>query len=195
MTKTLLIDGLWRTNPGLVQLLGLCPLMAVSTSVPNALGLGLATMLALMVSSFLISWLKPLIREEIRIALFVLVIAAAVSAIELLMQAFAHDLYLVLGLFLPLIVTNCAIIGRAEAFASKAKPLDALLDGTFMGFGFLLVLLAIGAIREWVGQGLLLAILPPGGFFVLAALVAGKNAYDNWRATRPEQADEPRIAT
>jgi Na+-translocating ferredoxin:NAD+ oxidoreductase subunit E len=184
MMQTLLIDGLWRNNPGLVQLLGLCPLMAVSTSVENALGLGLATLVALAVSSLLVCWLKPITRPETRIALFVVIIAATVSAIELLMKAYAHDLYQVLGLFLPLIVTNCAIIGRAEAFASRARPIDAFLDGVFMGSGFLLALLMVGAIREFIGQSVLLAILPPGGFFVLAALIAGKNGLEQWRAKR-----------
>jgi len=193
MSKALLVDGLWRNNPGLVQLLGLCPLMAVSTSTKNALGLGLATLLALMASSLLVALLRPVTAVQLRIPLFVLVIAASVSAIELLMQAFAHDLYLVLGLFLPLIVTNCAIIGRAEAFATRSRPWDALLDGTFMGIGFLLALLAVGSLRELLGHVSLIAILPPGGFFVLASLVAAKNWHDQRRVRQIKMNEATRV--
>ncbi len=194
-------SGLWSNNPGLVQLLGLCPLLGVSVSVVNALSLGLATMLVLGISGALVSLLRPILRPEIRIPLFVLVIAATVSAIEMLFHAWLPDLYRVLGLFIPLIVTNCAVLGRAEAFASRHNFRAALLDGLAMGLGFAMVLLMIGGMRELLGQGTLmagmdrlfgpwavalelrpwdgyrgfvLALMPPGAFFALAALVAWK---------------------
>lgn len=190
--------GLWSGNAGLVQLLGLCPLLAVSNSAVNALGMGLATMLALTCTSLAISTLHKLTRREIRIPAFVMIIAAVVTSIELAMHAWLPDLHHVLGLFLPLIVTNCAILGRAEAFASRTDPFRAALDGFAVGAGFLLVLLVLGGSRELLGQGslfagagpllglpgweievagyrgLLLAVLPPGAFILLALLIALK---------------------
>lgn len=207
--------GLWSQNPALVQLLGLCPLLAVSTNAVNALGLGLATVLALTVTNTTIALLKPWIRPEIRIPAYVLVIAAAVSAVDLAMQAWLPALHGVLGLFIPLIVTNCAVLARAEAFAARAPVGRAALDGLAMGAGFLAVLLAIGALRELLGhgtlfagagallgdwargveltvvpgyRGLLLAVLPPGAFIVLALLIAARNA---WRAHRASAASTP----
>ncbi len=198
-------EGLWENNPGLRQLLGLCPLLAISNTATNALGLGIATIFVLAFSNLVVSLGRPFLRPEIRIPFFVLVIASAVTAVELLMNAFVHDLYRVLGLFIPLIVTNCMILGRAEAYASRQPPLAATLDGVFMGFGFLWALLAIGGLREIWGQGtlfahagqlfgpgfawleftlipgyrgFLLAILPAGAFFVLALLVAMKQWID-----------------
>ena len=153
--RRIALDGLWRNNPGLVQLLGLCPLMAVTTSAINGLGLGLATLATLMLSNLLISLLRRFILAEIRIPVFVLVIASVVTAIELLMQAWFHGLYEVLGIFIPLIVTNCIIIGRAEAFAARHVPLAAWLDGLMMGLGFLLVLVVLGGLRELLAQGTL----------------------------------------
>ena len=190
--------GLWSGNTGLVQLLGLCPLLAVSNNAVNALGLGLATVLALTCTNAAISSLRRLTTREIRIPAFVMIIAAVVTSIELAMHAFLPELHRVLGLFVPLIVTNCALMGRAEAFASRNAPARAALDGFAIGTGFLGVLLALGLIREALGQGsvfagagrllhlpwlelevsgyrgLLLAVLPPGAFFVLALLIAGK---------------------
>jgi Na+-translocating ferredoxin:NAD+ oxidoreductase subunit E len=198
-------EGLWENNPGLRQLLGLCPLLAISNTATNALGLGIATVFVLAFSNLVVSLGRPFLKPEIRIPFFVLVIASAVTAVELLMNAFVHDLYRVLGLFIPLIVTNCMILGRAEAYASRQPPLKATLDGVFMGFGFLWALLAIGGLRELWGQGtlfahagtlfgpgfawmeftlipgyrgFLLAILPAGAFFVLALLVAMKQWID-----------------
>jgi Na+-translocating ferredoxin:NAD+ oxidoreductase subunit E len=209
--KDALTDGLWRNNQGLVALLGLCPLLAVTSSAINGLGLGLATLATLMLTNFIVAVLRHWLRTEVRIPMFVLVIACVVTAIELLMNAHLHQLYLVLGIFLPLIVTNCAVIGRAEAFASRNGPLRALFDGTGMGLGFLLVLVTLGCIRELVGygtlfrgadvlfgpaavdmvievlpgyRGFLLAILPPGAFMGLALLIAGKNKLDALRAAR-----------
>ncbi|MGB0712453.1 MAG: electron transport complex subunit E [Gammaproteobacteria bacterium] len=198
-------DGLWRNNAGLVQLLGLCPLLAVSTTLVNGLGLGLATTLTLLGSNVIVSLIRDSVRDEIRIPVFVLVIASIVTAIELAMSAFFHDLYLILGIFIPLIVTNCSIIGRAEAFASKNGVLRSAVDGLAMGFGFTAVLVALGAFREILGKGtlfsdahlmfghaaeiieisfsddyrgFLLAALPPGAFIGLGLLIALKNIID-----------------
>jgi electron transport complex protein RnfE len=203
--RELMQQGLWRNNPGLVQLLGLCPLLATSSSLTNALGLGLATMLVLASTNLMISLVRNQVPAEIRIPVFVMIIAAVVTAIEQLMHAYTFALYQSLGIFIPLIVTNCIVIGRAEAFASKNPPLVAIFDGLMMGAGFCLVLVALGAIREILGQGtlfagaetllgswasvlkinvyqadshFLLAILPPGAFLVLGLLIAGKNALD-----------------
>ena len=189
-------------NAALVQLLGLCPLLAVSNSVVNALGLGIATVFTLTLTNALVSAIKPIISKEIRISLFVLIIASVVTALEMFMNAYFHELYLILGIFIPLIVTNCIIMARAESFASKNKVWLSIKDGFFSGLGFALVLVVIGAIREIIGngslfnqahllfgefgekltwhifadyQGFLIAILPPGAFFVLAILIATKN--------------------
>lgn len=201
------LDGLWHNNPGLVQLLGLCPLLAVTGTVINGLGLGLATTLTLITTNVTVSLIRRWVRPEVRIPVFVLVIASTVTAIELIMSAYFHDLYRVLGIFIPLIVTNCTIIGRAEAFASKNTVPNALLDGLSMGIGFTLVLVVLGGIRELLGQGtllshaelmfgqaardltvtiiqdyrgFLLAILPPGAFLGMGLLIALKNVIDHW---------------
>lgn len=200
--RTVFADGLWHQNTGLVTLLGLCPLLAVSNSVINALSLGLATLLTLVASNVCVSLARPLIRPEIRIPAYVIIIASVVTVIQLMMQAWFHELYRVLGIFIPLIVTNCAIIARAETFAARHRPLPAAADGLATGLGFCLVLLVLGAIRELLGfgtlfrqadlmlgswasvlelrllpqnSGLLLALLPPGAFMALGLLVAGKN--------------------
>jgi electron transport complex protein RnfE len=196
------MDGLWHQNTGLVVLLGLCPLLAVTGTLINGLGLGLATMLTLMASNLAVSLFRGLLRPEIRIPAFVLIIASVVTTLELLMQAFLHDLFRILGIFIPLIVTNCAIIGRAEAFASRNRPLPALVDGFATGLGFCLTLIVLGAFREIAGRGtlladahlmfgqlgqsmtvtiipdhpgFLLAILPPGAFIALGLLIALRN--------------------
>jgi electron transport complex protein RnfE len=198
-------DGLWNNNQALVALLGLCPLLATTTSATNGLGMGLATTAVFVLSNVTISLIRNLVRPEIRLPVFVLVIASFVTAVELGMQAYFFELHKVLGLFIPLIVTNCAIIGRAEAFASKTKVDNALVDGLSMGFGFTLALMTLGGLREFVGQGtlfhqahlllgesaqalslslgagfegVLLAILPPGAFIGLGMLIALKNLID-----------------
>jgi len=203
--KELAIQGLWKNNPGLVQLLGLCPLLAVTSTVTNALGLGLATLLVLICSNATVSAIRLWVPKEIRIPIFVLIIAAFVTCVQLLMNAFAYGIYESLGIFLPLIVTNCAIIGRAEAYASKNPIKQAIFDGLMMGVGFTLVLVILGAIREVLGQGtlfdganlllgdwasvlrievyeldnqFLLAILPPGAFIAMGFLIAFKNMID-----------------
>ncbi len=202
-------DGFWRQNTGLVVLLGLCPLLAVSGTVANAVGLGIATTLVLAISNLCVSLARGLLRPEIRIPAFVLIIASAVTAVELFMKAWFHELYGALGIFIPLIVTNCAIIGRAEAFASRNRPLPALVDGIATGLGFCLTLALLGGVRELVGRGtlladahllvgewgrvltlevvpghpgFLLAILPPGAFIALGFLVAARNAWQSRRA-------------
>ena len=198
-------NGLWNNNQALVALLGLCPLLAVTNNVVNAIGLGLATTFVLVASNITISLFRRQISNEVRIPIFVLLIASFVTIVELLMQSYFYDLYLILGIFVPLIVTNCAILGRAEAFASKNTWGKSALDGLMMGIGFSLVLIVLGAMREILGsgtlfdqsalllgslgeslsiqlfdnyQGTLLAILPPGAFIGLGLIVALKNRID-----------------
>ena len=211
--KKITLDGLWHNNPGLVQLLGLCPLLAVTGNIINGLGLGLATIITLTGSNTIISMTRHLVRKEIRIPYYVLVIASIVTMIDLTMYAITPELHHILGIFIPLIVTNCVIIGRAEAFASKNKITRAALDGFMMGLGFTLVLITLGAIRELIGsgtllsqasvmfgpdaeswtwqvfdkesyKGLLLAILPPGAFLGMGFLIALKNIIDNKTAKK-----------
>ncbi len=204
-------NGLWRNNPGLAQLLGLCPLLGTSNSTVNALGLGLATMLVLACSNAAVSLVRGAVSEAIRLPAFVMIIAALTTCIELLMQAWTYELYQVLGIFIPLITTNCVILGRAEAFAAKNGVLRASFDGLLMGLGFALVLLVLGGLRELLGQGtlladmhllfgpaaadwkiqpfpqyqgFLLAILPPGAFIMLGLLIALKNRIDESLAER-----------
>jgi Na+-translocating ferredoxin:NAD+ oxidoreductase subunit E len=173
----ILRNGLDRSNPGLVQLLGLCPLLAVSTSVDNALGLALATCAVLLTSNVIASLVGRWLLPEVRIAVFVLAIAGAVTSVQLAIAAWWPGLHDSLGIFLPLIVTNCLVLARAESFASR-QPLGlALLDGAAMGLGFGLVLVTLGALRELLGHGLLLALLPPGAFILLGLMLALRN----WR--------------
>ena len=203
--RDIALQGLWKNNPGLVQMLGLCPLLAVTATVTNALGLGIATMLVLISSNILVSLVRNYVPKEIRIPVFVMIIAALVTTVQLLINAYAYGLYLSLGIFLPLIVTNCVIIGRAEAFASRNNVLASAFDGLMMGLGFTLVLFILGAIREILSQGtlfsgadqllgpwaahltvhvvhfdtsFLLAMLPPGAFFAMGLLIALKNVID-----------------
>lgn len=198
-------DGLWSNNVALVQILGLCPLLAVSTSTVNGLGLGLATTLSLVFSNLLVSLIRNVVKPEVRIPVFVIVIAAVVTTIELSMNAYFHELYKILGIFVPLIVTNCALLGRAEAFAFKNTPGRSVIDGLTMGLGFTAVLMLLGTLREILGHGtilsqahmmfgelgkmltitlvqdyhgFLLAILPPGAFIGLGLLIAVKNIID-----------------
>jgi Na+-translocating ferredoxin:NAD+ oxidoreductase subunit E len=200
--------GLWSENPGLVQLLGLCPLLAVTTTFVNGLGLGLATLFVLTCSNALVSATRRFIYSEIRIPMYVLIIASLVTCIEMIFEAWFPALDRSLGIFIALIVTNCAIVARAEVFASRNRLVPSIIDGLAMGAGFALLLCALGAFRELVGQGsilarmdmllggepmrglafsdrgFLLAILPPGAFFSLALAVAAKNAFDRRRKAR-----------
>jgi len=208
--NTLFQNGLSKQNAGLVQLLGLCPLLAISNNVINALSLGLATMLVMAAASGAVSGVRNFVPHEIRIPVFVLIIAALVTVIDLAMNAFVHPLYLVLGIFIPLITTNCIVLARADAFASKNHPLHSVVDALAMGLGLTLVLVVLGGMRELVGQGtllsgidlvfgerskqfvlhvlpdyegFLLAILPPGAFIALGLLIAAHN----WQKARAER--------
>lgn len=203
--KSLVRNGLWDNNPALVQLLGLCPLLAVTNSVVNALGLGLATLVVLTGSNLTVSLFRKLTPDTVRLPIFVMIIAAFVTAIELLMQAFTYELYTILGIFIPLIVTNCVIMGRADAFASRNAVKESFIDGFFMSMGFMLVLVLLGGMRELLGTGaifadmqllfgsnalewkitlvsdypnVLIALLPPGAFLGLGLLIALKNVID-----------------
>lgn len=182
MNSPTLIDrfrnGLWYENPGLVQLLGLCPLLAVTSTFINGLGLGIATLSVLVVSNALVSSTRRWIRPEIRIPIYVLIIASLVTCTELIFKAWFPALDRSLGIFIPLIVTNCAIVARAEIFASRNPIGPSIIDGFVMGIGFALLLMALGAFRELVAMGWLLAVLPPGAFFSLALAIAVKNAID-----------------
>ncbi len=210
--RTIIADGLWNRNVVLAQLLALCPLMAVTATATNGLGMGMATTFVLVASGFSVSLWRGFITPEIRIPVFVLIIASQVTLVEMGMNAWLHELYKVLGLFIPLIVTNCAILGRAEAFASRNDVIPSMVDGFFMGLGFTAVLVVIGGIREVLGsgtlffnaslllgeqfsfletvvfgedyKGFLLLILPPGGFIVLGFLIALKNVIDAARVKR-----------
>ncbi|MGY0565606.1 MAG: electron transport complex subunit E, partial [Paraglaciecola chathamensis] len=155
--KQLSWQGLWKNNPALVQLLGLCPLLAVTATITNGLGLGLATTLVLIGSNATVSIIRNWVPNEIRIPIFVMIIAAFVTIVQLLMNAYTFELYQALGIFIPLIVTNCAIIGRAEAYASKNPLSYAAFDGFMMGLGFTVVLVLLGAMRELLGYGTLFA--------------------------------------
>ncbi|PTP91203.1 electron transport complex subunit E [Vibrio splendidus] len=218
--KTLIKNGMWANNPALVQLLGLCPLLAVSSTVTNALGLGIATLLVLVGSNVSVSMVRNHVPKEVRIPVFVMIIASLVTCVQLLMNAYAYGLYLALGIFIPLIVTNCIIIGRAEAFASKNEVLPAAQDGFWMGLGMTSVLVVLGAMREVIGNGtlfdgadlllgdwasvlriqifefdnsFLLALLPPGAFIGVGFLIALKNIIDNQAKARQPKQEKPAI--
>jgi electron transport complex protein RnfE len=204
-------SGLWTDNPGLVQLLGLCPLLAVTGTFVNGLGLGLATLLVLVLSNALVSATRRFIRPEIRIPMYVLIISSMVTCIQLIVLAWFPALGRSLGIFIALIVTNCAIVARAEIFASRNSILASVRDGLTMGAGFALLLCALGAFRELIGHGsilarldmlfggeplrglalvdggFLLAILPPGAFISLALFIAGKNELDRRRQQKNSQ--------
>lgn len=215
------LDGLWKNNPALVQLLGLCPLLGVSNSVVNALGLGLATMMVVMGSNIVVSLIRRQVTDAIRLPVFVMVIASLTTCIELLMQAYTYELYRILGIFIPLIVTNCIILGRADAYASRNPVLPAAFDGLMMGTGFAAVLVLLGAMRELIGQGtlfsgmellfgpvaenwtlvvfpkykqFLFAILPPGAFVFMGFLIAFKNIIDK-KLEDARKAREPQQET
>jgi Na+-translocating ferredoxin:NAD+ oxidoreductase subunit E len=209
--KEIVENGIWKQNPGVVQLLGMCPTLAMTTSVVNGFALGLATALVMAISNGAVSPVRTYIPKEIRNPVFILIIAAVVTVIDLSMNAYLHQLHVVLGIFIPLIVTNCIVMARVEAFAAKNPTLPSALDGLMMGFGLMLVLALLGGIRELIGKGTLfsgidlilgpsaksmvlhiipnyhgylLAILPPGAFIGLACLIAGRN-WVELRKTKP----------
>jgi len=210
-------NGLWNQNTGIVQLLGMCPLLAVSTTVVNGISLGLATAAVMSMSNGAVSAVRNVVPNEIRIPVFILIIAVLVTVVQMGMNAFVHPLYIVLGIFIPLIVTNCIVLARTEAFASKNRVAPSMLDGLMMGLGLTLVLSVLGGMRELAGKGtllsgldlafgptakqyvihvlpdyhgFLLAILPPGAFIGLGCLIAGKN-YLNLRDEAKAKARQP----
>ena len=212
-------NGIWKQNTSLVQILGLCPLLAVTTNLVNGAMLSLATILVMALSGFAIASLRNLIPHEIRIPVFILIVAALVTVIDLLFNANLHELYLVLGIFIPLIVTNCIVLARVEAFAAKNPPLQSMSDGIFMGVGMLWTLSLLGGLREVIGSGtlfsgidmvfpglqplhlfgdnypgFLIAILPPGAFFALGMLIAAFNAINARLAARARHQPPPATA-
>ena len=203
--RQIALDGLWNNNVVFGQLLALCPLLAVTTTATNGLGMGLASTAVLVASNLLVSMTRSLISPEVRIPIFVLLIASLVTLVDMAMNAWLHDLHKMLGLFIPLIVTNCVILGRAEAFASRQPVLPSVVDGLMMGIGFTLALTLLGAVREILGsgtlfanaslllgpgfsgfemtlfdnyQGIVLMLLPPGGFLMLGFLIVAKRLVD-----------------
>lgn len=213
-------QGIWKNNPAMVQLLGLCPLLAVTATVINGLGLGIATTLVLIGSNCTVSLVRNWVPNEIRIPIFVMIIAAFVTIVQLLMNAYTFKLYEALGIFIPLIVTNCAIIGRAEAYASKNPVQYAAFDGLMMGIGFTVILVLLGGMREILGYGtlftganllfgewasqleivvfntnsqFLLAILPPGAFLGMGLLIALKNALNTRVEALVENTDKDKV--
>ena len=218
--KTIAGNGIWKQNSSIAQILGLCPLLAVTTNAVNGVMLSLATILVMAISNLAVSSLRNFIPHEIRIPVFILIVAALVTVVDLLFNANLHELYLVLGIFIPLIVTNCIVLARVEAFAAKNPPLQSTLDGIFMGVGMLWTLALLGAMRELLGAGtlfggidmvfpslhpiqllpedfpnLLLAMLPPGAVILLGCMIAWKNWMDARAAQRAKLKPPMPIAT
>jgi electron transport complex protein RnfE len=218
--KEIFINGAWRQNSSLVQMLGMCPLLAMTTSLVNGAMLSLATIFVMGSSGFVVALLRNFIPYEIRIPVFILIAAALVTVVDLGMNAYMHDMYNILGIFIPLIITNCIVLARIEAFAAKNGPLQSLFDGAFMGVGMLWTLSLLGGIREFIGAGtlfsgidavipglhqiellpadypgFLISILPPGAFIVLACLVAAKNWYEAKAAARAQRRPPAPIST
>ena len=208
MIKEQIKDGLWKQNAGLVQLLGLCPTLAVTVNITNGVALGVATIFVMMLSNISISPIRNYVPESARVPIFILVIAGLVTIVDLSINALSKPLYDALGIFIPLIVTNCIVLARVEAFASKNSTLPSLYDGFFMGLGLTFVLIILGAVREIVGNGtlfqnvhflignryefltiqlfdssdgFLLAALPPGAFIALSALILFLNLVNQKR--------------
>ena len=215
---TIARNGIWKQNTSIVQILGLCPLLAVTTNLVNGAMLSLATIIVMALSGVAISSLRNFIPHEIRIPVFILIVAALVTVVDLLFNANLHELYLILGIFIPLIVTNCIVLARVEAFAAKNPPLQATFDGIFMGVGMLWTLSVLGGLREFIGAGtlfsgidlvfpslsplqllpadypgLLLAMLPPGAFILLGCMIAWKNWMEARAAAREQR--RARLAT
>ena len=213
-------NGVWKQNTSIVQILGLCPLLAVTTNLVNGVMLSLATIIVMAISGLAVASLRNLIPHEIRIPVFILIVAALVTIVDLLFNANLHELYLVLGIFIPLIVTNCIVLARVEAYAAKNSPLQSALDGVFMGVGMLWTLALLGGLRELIGSGtlfsginmvfpslqplhlfgehypgFLIAILPPGAFILLGCMIAWKNWMDARTAKRRHAPSAPALAT
>lgn len=208
-TKEIFSNGVWKQNSSLVQMLGMCPLLAITTSLVNGAMLSLATIFVMGLSGFAVACLRNLIPHEIRIPVFIMIAAALVTVVDLCMAAYMPDMHNILGIFIPLIITNCIVLARIEAFAAKNGPIQSLFDGAFMGAGMLWTLSLLGGLRELIGTGsvlsgieavipslhgmqllpetypgFLVSILPPGAFIVLACMVAAKNWYEAKRAAR-----------
>ena len=217
--RTIAGNGIWKQNTSIVQILGLCPLLAVTTNAVNGIMLSLATILEMAVANVAVASLRNFIPHEIRIPVFILIVAALVTVVDLLFNANLHELYLVLGIFIPLIVTNCIVLARVEAFAAKNPPLQSTFDGIFMGVGMLWTLALLGAMRELLGSGtlfggidmvfpglqpiqllpenypgFLLAMLPPGAFILLGCMIAAKNWLDARAARRAARPAPPPAA-
>ena len=218
--KTIAGNGVWKQNTSIAQILGLCPLLAVTTNAVNGIMLSLATILVMAISNLAVASLRNLIPHEIRIPVFILIVAALVTVVDLLFNANLHELYLVLGIFIPLIVTNCIVLARVEAFAAKNPPMQSTFDGIFMGVGMLWTLALLGAMRELLGNGtilggidmvfpklqpiqllpeaypgFLLALLPPGAFILLGCMIAWKNWMDARAAERARLKPPAPVAT
>ena len=218
--KNIAGKGIWTQNSSIAQILGLCPLLAVTTNAVNGVMLSLATILVMAISNLAVSALRNFIPHEIRIPVFILIVAALVTVVDLLFNANLHELYLVLGIFIPLIVTNCIVLARVEAFAAKNPPLQSTFDGIFMGVGMLWTLALLGAMRELIGagtlfggidmvfpslhpiqvlpesyQGFLLALLPPGAFILLGCMIAWKNWMEAKAAERAKLKPPAPVAT
>ena len=218
--RTVAGNGIWKQNTSIVQILGLCPLLAVTTNAVNGVMLSLATILVMAISNVAVASLRNFIPHEIRIPVFILIVAALVTVVDLLFNANLHELYLVLGIFIPLIVTNCIVLARVEAFAAKNPPLQSTFDGIFMGVGMLWTLALLGAMRELLGSGtlfggidmvfpglqpiqllpesypgFLLALLPPGAFILLGCMIAWKNWLDARAAARAQRKPPQSAAT
>jgi electron transport complex protein RnfE len=220
-SREIIANGLWKQNPGVVQLLGLCPTLAVTSSVVNGLSLGLATAFVMAASNASVSPIRRIVPTEIRIPVFILIVAVLVTVIDLGMHAYMHALHAVLGIFIPLIVTNCIVLARVEAFAAKQPVGPSALDGLMMGLGLTMVLTVLGGMREVVGKGtlfsgidlalgpaakqfvltvvpdyhgFLLAILPPGAFIGLALLIAGRNWMEQRKAAAQSRAQGELVA-
>jgi len=197
----ILANGFWYNNAIFAQLLGMCPLLGVTTSAENGFWMGAATLLALLGSNLVVSLVRDFIPSSVRIPAYITIIAAFVSMIGMLMNAWMHEMYLVLGIFIPLIVVNCSILGRAEAFASKNTPVNSLVDAFAMGSGFTFALVLLGSVREILGKGtwfgmnvlgdhypdVLMFILPPGAFIALGFILAGVNIINRRMAVKKEQ--------
>lgn len=203
--KEIINNGLWHNNVVFSQLLGMCPLLGVTTSAENGFWMGAATLLVLLGSNFVVSLVRDWIPKNVRIPAYIIIIASFVTIIDLSMNAWLHDMYLVLGLFIPLIVVNCSILGRAEAFASKNSVVDSLIDALATGTGFMFALITLGAVRELLGQGelfgfdllgenypdVLMFILPPGAFIALAFILAGVNLINRYSQKRAQDSVPP----
>ena len=218
--RTIANNGIWKQNTSIAQILGLCPLLAVTTNAVNGVMLSLATIVVMALSNVAIASLRNFIPHEIRIPVFILIVAALVTVVDLLFNANLHELYLVLGIFIPLIVTNCIVLARVEAFAAKNPPMQSTFDGIFMGVGMLWTLALLGAMREFLGNGtifggidmvfpslhpiqvlpesypgFLLALLPPGAFILLGCMIAWKNWLEARAAARAKLKPPPPVAT